>query len=157
MLDEKTIYALKLWLDYRKKFHPEIENDPVLSQFVFPYRSASFLPELTKQHFKYLKDKLLPSYKKRRKMKLNKGKPVSPRLEREIALLEKLIKNGAITPHQLRTSWDTYAAENGMRDYLRRFHLNHHLKGMDQVYVKIRYETYSKEFDRAAPKFNIVV
>ena len=46
-----------------------------------------------------------------------------------------------------------------MRDYLRRLHLNHTLKGMDETYVAphITYEEYRKEFDRAAPKFNFVL
>lgn len=48
-----------------------------------------------------------------------------------------LSQNNAITPHELRTTWDTLAEKNKMRESYRRYHLNHRLKGMDDVYIQI--------------------
>jgi len=156
-LDDKTLSLLKSWLDYREKFNKEKE-DTKLARFIFPLVSRSYFTQISDNHYNYLK-KVLRHKKKRLKKKEAAMKPIPPALKKEIVTLEKIIKNGKITPHQLRHSWDYLATKLGMRDYLRRFHLNHTLKGMDQIYVAphITYEDYRAEFDRAAPKFNIIL
>ncbi|MHA2247922.1 MAG: hypothetical protein ACXADY_23445 [Candidatus Hodarchaeales archaeon] len=157
-LDNKTITLLKNWLNYRKQFHPEIENDPVLSKFVFSIKDGTIVSKLGTTHFKYLKKKLESKIKRLERKKTN-NELIPPALTKEINILTKIIKNGKITPHQLRHSWDILATRNNMRDYLRRYHLNHTLKGMDHVYVAphITYEEYREEYDKNAPKFNIIL
>jgi site-specific recombinase XerC len=157
-LDDRTITLLKNWINYRKQFHPEIENDPVLSKFVFSIKASTILSKLCNSHYKYLKRKLQSKINRLERKKTNK-EPIPPALTKETAILTKIIKKGKITPHQLRHSWDILATRNNMRDYLRRHHLNHTLKGMDHVYVAphITYEEYREEYDKNAPKFNIII
>lgn len=78
---------------------------------------------------------------------------------REIFEGIKLIeRNGKITPHQGRTTWDTIAEKNRMRESYRRYHLNHRLEGSDDTYIQIgrqkeAFEDYLKELNRCSPNF----
>lgn len=74
--------------------------------------------------------------------------------------LEILLKNGKITPHQLRATWDTISVKNGMKDVYRRYHLNHTLPGMDNVYVQVdnseeTFRDYIFELNTKGPKYII--
>ena len=74
--------------------------------------------------------------------------------------LSLLVKDGKITPHQLRATWDTLAEKNRMRESYRKFHMNHNLPGMDKIYVQIDtneeiFDDYLAELNRCTPSFPI--
>ncbi len=157
MLDDMTLLAIKRWLEFRKENLPEIENDPMTAQFVFPILGRAFSSQIGTKHFEYLKNELLQNCRNRYEKRKAEGKDVSTSFLQELKTLENLIKNGKITPHELRHTWDTLADQNNMRETIRRYHLNHKLGSMDYVYVHVEYEDYRKEFDLKAPKFNFKV
>ena len=72
--------------------------------------------------------------------------------------LDLLKQRGIITPHQLRTTWDTISSD--MNSNNRMYHLNHRLPGMDDFYVQIakipsEFKKYLLDLDNNSPQYNI--
>ncbi len=157
MLDDITCKALKLWIENRVKYYPEIQENPSLSQFVFPFLSTNFVSKISTSHFNYLKNEYYPEIKERIQYLQEQGLTIPILLKMRIKGIALILKNGTITPHQLRHTWITLAKWRKMDEEIRRYHVGHSFEGMDDVYVDVPFMEYRQEFDEKAPKFNFIL
>ena len=141
-----TIPYIKNLLDLPKN---KIKNKSV-KDTLFTFKDPENVSIRSNVHFKHLMNM-------KAKLEKTERNAYWENIYQGLLLIEK---NGKIAPHQLRTTWDTLSVKYGCRDVYRRYHLNHRLKGEDEIYVQIAkipevFQDYANNIEKNSPNYGL--